>query len=831
MKSIDGSWDAFGVPHNLVGLETTPLHPNIINRTFEILPERVPFIKRTALSALQPHIVLRVDAEVRVSFVREGASLHNALCFYTFATQESARCVVPPNRNNIELTVLFPNCSGMRSGGHLLPGDTVSLGKFPCGTAIGFALLPNAWDETARALRENAEATALFIAPELNASGLANGMLLFDDDTQNTLICFEDIDVSQTHHDESDHDFNDAIFVVRTDPPDARRRLELSVPRPLHETKPFQLHATREGIQLVGSKALPEKIVLNMPNDKIAQHAAENMVWRGATSVTVEKETLRLEIDIASIQREHQERACLGSLGENDTTPHFQNFLLMESVLVRNVLHQTLTMSPANVDASTMQHFGSSIVAWERLGSKTLRLQSVSLADPIVLIEDSVLQLTIKVRLDTSYLLATHADETVRNMLHVVELFVSVENSLVVMDTLSLQLKEDSTNKPMVVVHPVTRHTDDDDEHLCEPMFHRDIVISFPDLPEAVVVRAKLSPGKTTDLTNISIHGYHTVQNANKHRALVSSNLNRVEAGGRSPIAALDMEALRTQLRPPRHQTHRVKRTLASHADVAQIHGALSAHAIQVGFVNPKNPAAPRGRLFDGSVIVAHLQKLDGVFLRFAEFGARDSVLGCFVAGVERVQSVHVSDHFKGWGEGTDDWLGGEDEWFEKWRSMVPNSFPEEHFTVANEDILYLPHADNTFDAVACVSVLEHMYNQGPEGKNGDIAALRELARVVRPGGLVFLTAVVWNGDGDIEEGCERVGTSSVWHSGTLYLSERDLWKRWIESTELFDGLSTVSASDASFSLTHPDCDALFNVKTLATDAVASPAVFALCVR
>ncbi len=45
-----------------------------------------------------------------------------------------------------------------------------------------------------------------------------------------------------------------------------------------------------------------------------------------------------------------------------------------------------------------------------------------------------------------------------------------------------------------------------------------------------------------------------------------------------------------------------------------------------------------------------------------------------------------------------------------------------------------LTYADDTFDAVFSVSVLEHI----PDA--GDIAALRELVRVVKPGGLVVVT-------------------------------------------------------------------------------------------
>ena len=50
------------------------------------------------------------------------------------------------------------------------------------------------------------------------------------------------------------------------------------------------------------------------------------------------------------------------------------------------------------------------------------------------------------------------------------------------------------------------------------------------------------------------------------------------------------------------------------------------------------------------------------------------------------------------------------------------------------QDARTLPYEDNSFDAAYSVSVLEHI----PE--SGDTAAIREITRVVRPGGLIVVT-------------------------------------------------------------------------------------------
>ncbi len=54
------------------------------------------------------------------------------------------------------------------------------------------------------------------------------------------------------------------------------------------------------------------------------------------------------------------------------------------------------------------------------------------------------------------------------------------------------------------------------------------------------------------------------------------------------------------------------------------------------------------------------------------------------------------------------------------------------HANVVQGDALHLPFGDGTFDRVICSEVLEHI----PD----DLAAMRELARVLRPGGTMAIT-------------------------------------------------------------------------------------------
>ena len=59
---------------------------------------------------------------------------------------------------------------------------------------------------------------------------------------------------------------------------------------------------------------------------------------------------------------------------------------------------------------------------------------------------------------------------------------------------------------------------------------------------------------------------------------------------------------------------------------------------------------------------------------------------------------------------------------------------PKGRIVCAAEDGTRLSYADNSFDAVYSISVIEHIPG------DGDIAALREMERVVRPGGIIAIT-------------------------------------------------------------------------------------------
>lgn len=156
-------------------------------------------------------------ADVWVTFVSEGAGYYNTLGYYTYATKNP-----PATQADIsKINIIIPNASLGGSGGGMLSGDKIWLGRFSPDTSIGFVLLQNAWSPSSKTI--NTSARKFFTHDYLNTSETderlrRHAVSLYDSQNQLFLTGFEDLTRTGGS---SDEDFNDLIFYTTSNPVDA----------------------------------------------------------------------------------------------------------------------------------------------------------------------------------------------------------------------------------------------------------------------------------------------------------------------------------------------------------------------------------------------------------------------------------------------------------------------------------------------------------------------------------------------------------------------------------------------------------------------------------
>ncbi len=211
------NYTAQGVPNNLDPASRAILDDDFWIRLSNAMPER-----RALKDSVAPSIVtddtsklaLTQDAEVFVTFINESAGYKNSLGFYTYDPADA-----PADKWDIDETIIFPNMSISGDSG-LHAGDIVSLGEFTAGTRLGFAIAANGWD-AAKGVKSNLSTSkAYYTEPkfnsEYNAKYRSHAIYLYDSPTDSLIVGMEDLPRFPIK--KSDHDFNDATFVLSTWP-------------------------------------------------------------------------------------------------------------------------------------------------------------------------------------------------------------------------------------------------------------------------------------------------------------------------------------------------------------------------------------------------------------------------------------------------------------------------------------------------------------------------------------------------------------------------------------------------------------------------------------
>jgi hypothetical protein len=218
-----GSYTADGTPlyfapSDVVSEETINLVKNSLPENFPV-PDYNPHYISSDFS--RDILLYEEAADVWVTFVSEGAGYRNVLGFYTYDL--STGIWEAPKASDI--TIIFPNVSGVGSGGSLVAGNKVHLGRFPAGTGIGWVLLANGWNgkEVTNGLWRLFSDRSF--NPETDYELQYHNVLLNDPENERIILGFEDI---RRDYNSCDNDFNDAVFYVTANPYTAIDRVNLA---------------------------------------------------------------------------------------------------------------------------------------------------------------------------------------------------------------------------------------------------------------------------------------------------------------------------------------------------------------------------------------------------------------------------------------------------------------------------------------------------------------------------------------------------------------------------------------------------------------------------
>jgi LruC domain-containing protein len=171
----------------------------------------------------QTNLVIQQASQVWVTFVHEGASLKNTLCYYKYNVNNP-----PAKAGDIDtLFAIFPNTSYVNSGGGLVSGNKVEIGSFVPGTAIGWALIANGYNGTSISNGLNIYYSQSQFNPETTVSLKQHCIMLNDISRSKFLLSFEDINRQAVS---CDNDFNDAIFYVTANPIQAISPVNVALP-------------------------------------------------------------------------------------------------------------------------------------------------------------------------------------------------------------------------------------------------------------------------------------------------------------------------------------------------------------------------------------------------------------------------------------------------------------------------------------------------------------------------------------------------------------------------------------------------------------------------
>ena len=235
--------------------------PGMLEDVREALPESRAVDASFLDPAYNPNLRFSQDGQVAISFIDEGAGYRNSLGYFTFEDNSfdgltfsdidlNGSGNIDFNEINavdgVEAEYMFANFSERGGGGKLSYGDSYVIGGgllseeengdvlladgkvFETGQNLGFFVSANAWAGNGiKGLDRSGAPPNYFSVDFLNPEAGANAnfyetpdisrhtaMMFHDTGQDDIMVGFEDLNRLGN----SDEDFNDAIFIVRSDP-------------------------------------------------------------------------------------------------------------------------------------------------------------------------------------------------------------------------------------------------------------------------------------------------------------------------------------------------------------------------------------------------------------------------------------------------------------------------------------------------------------------------------------------------------------------------------------------------------------------------------------
>lgn len=211
--SYIGTYNNQGKPDYLLPTNDV-ISATLLSNINASLPERQPvptYHPDYLTSTAETNLNVKELSDVWFTFVTEGAGYMNSIGYYTYPTNQP-----PATVDDIDsIKIILPNASLSGSGGQLVSGNKIYLGRYPANVSIGFVLIANGWNGTGVGNGNWKVFSDDALNPGSTPANKRQTVLLWDDAQQLFLIGFEDI---LRENGGCDHDFNDCIFFVKSNP-------------------------------------------------------------------------------------------------------------------------------------------------------------------------------------------------------------------------------------------------------------------------------------------------------------------------------------------------------------------------------------------------------------------------------------------------------------------------------------------------------------------------------------------------------------------------------------------------------------------------------------